>query len=266
MPALVRTGLREVTMTYCCGILVRDGLVMIGDTRTNAGLDNISTFRKLHIFEAPGEKVMMIATAGNLSVTQTVISHLREGIENPKTGEIETLLRAPSMLRAAELVGTAVRKVLDRFSEGQTQTTFQASFLFGGQVLDRQLRLFMIYSEGNFIEATEDTPYLQIGEHKYGKPVLDRAVTYDTDCLDALKLGLVSMDSTMRSNLSVGLPIDVALLRRDALRLEVNARIDDDDRYFADLRTYWSDALRAAHREISRPPYGVGRLGPATGK
>lgn len=245
-------------MTYCCGILVRDGLVMIADTRTNAGLDNISTFRKLHVFEQPGQQVMMLAAAGSLSVTQTVISYLNEGVTNSRTGKTTTLLETNSMLEAASLVGTAIRNVMSDFDDEpeMTQVSMQVTFLFGGQVADRQLRLFMIYSEGNFIEATEDTPYFQIGEHKYGKPVLDRAVSFETDPMDALKLGLVSMDSTLRSNLSVGLPLDIGLLRRDALQLEINERIGEDDQYFSDLRESWSDALRAAHLKIPRPPYG----------
>lgn len=245
-------------MTYCCGILVRDGLVMIADTLTNAGLDNISTFRKLHIFERPGEQVMMLASAGNLSVTQTVVSYLNEGVTNNRTGETKTLLETNSMLEAAALVGMAIRNVMSDFADEpeMTQLSMQVTFLFGGQVADRKLRLFMIYTEGNFIEATEDTPYFQIGEHKYGKPVLDRAVSYETDTMDALKLGLVSMDSTLRSNLSVGLPLDIALLRRDTMQLDVNERIDDSDQYFSNLRESWSDALRAAHLKIPRPPYG----------
>ncbi len=183
-------------MTYCCGILVAEGLVMIADTRTNAGLDNISTFRKLHLFERPGEKVMMLASAGSLSVTQTVVSYLREGLENPRTGATERLLDCASMLDAASLVGRAMRTVIRTFTDDpeMNQSNFQVTFLFGGQIAERRLRLFMIYTEGNFIEATEDTPYLQIGEHKYGKPVLDRAVTFQTDPQIALKLGLVSMD------------------------------------------------------------------------
>lgn len=245
-------------MTYCCGILVRTGLVMIADTRTNAGLDNISTFRKLHIFERAGDRVMMIATAGNLSFTQNVVSHVTEGMENGETGKIETLMNAPSMFAAAELIGRAVRRVRDTYGDTlqSNQLSFDVSMLFGGQISDRRLRLFMIYAAGNFIEATEDTPYLQIGEHKYGKPVLDRAVNYETGLHDSLKLGLVSMDSTMRSNLSVGLPIDIAMLRRDSLALEINTRIDNTDGYFHDLRDRWSMALRQAHQNIPRPPYG----------
>ena len=244
-------------MTYCCGILVRDGLVMMGDTRTNAGVDNISTFRKLHVFEEPGKRVMALASSGNLSVSQTVISMLNEGVENPETGEIERLADAPSMFQGAQRVGRAIRQV-HKAVAGQLEESnlpFEVSFLFGGQIAGRRLRLFLIYAAGNFIECTTDTPYLQIGEHKYGKPILDRAVKYDTDLYDALKIGLVSMDSTMRSNLAVGLPIDLLILRRDVLKAELNYRIEPGEPYFHDLRERWSAALRAAHAAIPRPPY-----------
>src|SRR6187402_2081965 len=244
-------------MTYCCGILVRDGLVMIADTRTNAGLDNISVFRKLHVFQNPGERIMAIASAGNLSLTQTVISSVSEGIENPETGERETLMNAPTMFQAAQRIGRAIRNL--HSIEGKvleaSDVKFDLSFLFGGQIKGEKVRLFMIYSAGNFIECTVDTPYLQIGEHKYGKPVLDRAITYDIDLYDALKVGLVSVDSTMRSNLSVGLPIDVMIARRDACDAELNYRIEPGEPYFHDLRERWSAALRAAHIAIPRPPY-----------
>jgi putative proteasome-type protease len=244
-------------MTYCCGILVRDGLVMIGDTRTNAGLDNVSTFRKLHIFNKPGERIMALASSGNLSLSQTVRSTLTEGMENPQTGELETLMNAPSMFKAAQRIGRAVRTI--RNAEGKAlaaaEVDADVAFLFGGQIKGGRLRLFMIYSAGNFIECTTDTPYLQIGEHKYGKPVLDRAISFDTDLYDALKIGLISMDSTMRSNIGVGLPIDILVARRDALAAEVNYRIEPGEPYFQDLRERWSSALRAAHMAIPRPPY-----------
>ena len=244
-------------MTYCCGILVRDGLVMFGDTRTNAGVDNISTFRKLHVFIAPGERIMAIATAGNLSISQSVVSMLREGFDNPETGETETLTNAPTLFQAAQRIGRAIRQLRDL--EGQaleaSDVKFDVSFLLGGQIKGERPRLFMLYSAGNFIECTQDTPYLQIGEHKYGKPVLDRAITYDIDLYDALKVGLVSVDSTMRSNLSVGLPLDVLVVRRDACDAELNYRIEPGDNYFHDLRERWSAALRAAHAGIPRPPY-----------
>jgi putative proteasome-type protease len=248
-------------MTYCCGILVRDGLVMIADSRTNAGLDNVSTFRKLHVFEEPGKRVMVLASAGNLSLSQSVVSLLNEGIENPETGVRERLTDAPSMFQAAQRIGRAVRIIHqnDAASLKESELEFDVSFLFGGQIEGRRLRLFMIYSAGNFIECTVDTPYLQIGEHKYGKPILDRAVRFDTDLYDALKIGLISMDSTMRSNLAVGLPIDLAIIRRDTIRAELNYRIDPGEPYFTDLRERWSEALRAAHIAIPRPPYVNGR-------
>ena len=155
-------------MTYCCGILVRDGLVMFADTRTNAGVDNIATFRKLHVFTRPGQRIMAIASAGNLSISQSVVSILREGWENPETGETETLMSAPTMFQAAQRVGHIVRQLYD--IEGKaleaSEVKFDVSFLLGGQIKGERPRLFMLYAAGNFIECTQDTPYLQIGEHK----------------------------------------------------------------------------------------------------
>ena len=244
-------------MTYCCGILVRDGIVMIADTRTNAGLDNVSTFRKLHMFENPGERVMMLAASGNLSVTQGVLNLISDGIENPETGQVERLMETQTMLQGAQLVGRAVRQSRQIAGDAAEQSgvSFDVALLFGGQIRGGPVRLFMIYTAGNFIECTPDAPYLQIGEHKYGKPILDRAVNFETDLYEALKIGLISMDSTMRSNISVGLPIDIVLLRRDALKPEVATRIDGSDPYFRDLRERWSQALKAAHMAIPTPPY-----------
>jgi putative proteasome-type protease len=246
-------------MTYCCGILVKDGLVMIADTRTNAGLDNIATFRKLHVFKSPGKGCIAIATAGNLAISQSIISLVNEGFENPESGEIETIETAPTMFKAAQLLGRAIREVyrLDGPMLEQKSLSFDVTMLLGGQVDGGRLRLFMVYSAGNFIEATTDTPYLQIGEHKYGKPILDRAIKYDVELHDALKIGLISMDSTMRSNLGVGMPIDLAIMKRGALDTELVHRIEPGEPYFHDLRERWSAALRSAHQNIPRPPYGV---------
>jgi putative proteasome-type protease len=245
-------------MTYCVGILVHEGLAMIADTRTNAGVDNIATFRKLHLFEEAGERVMALATAGNLAVAQSVLSIANEGLENPGTGASERLLDMDSMFKAAQFVGRAIRAVhrvdgepLERSQNGG----FDVSMLLGGQVKGGRLRLFQIYAAGNFIEATDDTPYLQIGEHKYGKPILDRSVTERLDLREALKLGLISMDSTIRSNIGVGLPIDIVTIRRDAVRAELRYRIDANEPYFQNLRERWSEALRAAHSDIPPPPY-----------
>ena len=244
-------------MTYCCGILVREGLVMIADTRTNAGLDNISTFRKLHVFRNSGERVMAIASSGNLSISQSVVSMLNEGMQNAATGETETLMNAPTMFQAAQRIGHAIRQIHDIEAPAldASEVKFDVSFLFGGQIKGDRLRLYMIYSAGNFIECTVDTPYLQIGEHKYGKPILDRAVRYGIDIYDGLKIGLLSMDSTLRSNLGVGMPIDVVVVRRDACDAELSYRIEPGEPYFHDLSERWSAALRAAHMAIPRPPY-----------
>jgi len=248
-------------MTYCVGLLVEQGLVMIADTRTNAGLDDVSTFRKLNIYRRPGESVMALASAGNLSVSQTVVSLLDEGLTDPETGAVVRLEDQTSLYKAAELVGRAIREVrtIHGPALAEAGVTFNVSFLFGGQVRGGPMRLYMIYAAGNFIECGQDAPFLQIGEHKYGKPILDRAVRWSGDIYDALKIGLISMDSTMRSNIGVGLPIDLMVLRRDALEPEVTHRIEAGEPYFHDLRERWSAALRAAHMAIPRPPYEPGR-------
>ncbi len=244
-------------MTYCVGILLNDGLVMIADTRTNAGVDNIAVFRKLHLFSKPGERVIALASAGNLSHAQTVISMLTEGFENPQTGKIETLIQAESMFQAAQMVGRAVRHVFSTEGEALEKqgVHFDVSFLLGGQIDKSGLRLFMVYAAGNFIEASLETPFLQIGEHKYGKPILDRAVFHQMDLYDALKIGLISVDSTLRSNLAVGLPLDIAIIRRGTNTAELSYRVEQGDAYFNDLRTRWSEALRATHQSIPQPPY-----------
>ena len=246
-------------MTYCCGVMVREGLVMVADTRTNAGLDNISTFRKLHVFEQPGQQVMALATAGNLSISQSVVSTLVEGLPGDE-GELETLQNAPTMFQAAQRITRAIRHVYKKEAAAldAADVGFEVSFLFGGQIKEGPLRFFMVYAAGNFIECTIDTPYLQIGEHKYGKPILDRALSHATDLYDALKIGLISMDSTMASNLAVGLPIDMLVIRRDHLRAELQYRVEPGEPYFQDLRQRWSAALRAAHTNIPRPPYRSG--------
>jgi putative proteasome-type protease len=230
---------------------------MIADTRTNAGLDNISTFRKLNVFRDPGKRVMALAASGNLSISQSVVSMLNEDIENPANADTESLMNAPTMFQAAQRVGRAIRRVHDIEAPPleSSDVKFDVSFLFGGQIKGDRLRLFMIYAAGNFIECTTDTPYLQIGEHKYGKPILDRAAIFSIDLYDALKIGLLSMDSTLRSNIGVGMPIDVVAIRTDTCDAELIYRINPGDPYFHDLSERWSAALRAAHMAIPRPPY-----------
>lgn len=244
-------------MTYCIGMLTGEGLVMLADTRTNAGVDNISTFRKLTVWEAPGDRVIALAAAGNLSISQTAINLVDEGVENPDTGEIETIHTVPSMFRAAQMVGRAIRAVYRTAVPGKegSDPAFSTSLLLGGQIASRQVRLFHVYAEGNFIEATPDTPFFQIGEHKYGKPILDRVFSYRTPLVDGVKLALISMDSTLRSNLSVGLPCDLLVYRRDALAVDTLRRIGEDDPYFTDIRQAWSDALRNAYGALPVPPW-----------
>jgi len=247
-------------MTYCVGLRLQDGLVMLSDTRTNAGVDNISTFKKMHHFSTPNERMITIMTAGNLAIAQSVINILEEGIEDEKTGEVETLMNIPTMFQAAQLVGTAVRQVydLDHEALAAQDVSFDVSLLLGGQIAGGSLRLFQVYSAGNFIEATEDTVFLQIGEHKYGKPILDRVATCDTDLYDAAKLALISMDSTLRSNLTVGMPVDLLIYRKDTFNVMVERRIHEDDAYFQTIRSGWSTALRDAYRTLPPPPWTNG--------
>ena len=243
-------------MTYCVGLCLNDGLVLLSDTRTNAGVDHISTFRKMHVVEQRGDRVIVAMTAGNLAITQAVMTIVTEGPNGPDDEQAETLLTVPSMVSAARLVGSAIRQVydLDGPSLQAQHLDFDVSIILGGQIKDRRMRLFQIYAAGNFIEAEPDTAFLQIGEHKYGKPILDRALTYETGLYDGVKLVLVSMDSTLRSNLTVGMPIDLLVYRRDSLSVELQRRITDDDGYFRMLREGWSDALRNAYLAIPSPP------------
>lgn len=244
-------------MTYCAGILVQDGLVMIADTRTNAGLDNIAVFKKLHIFDRD-DGVIALATAGNLAVSQSVLNLIDEGLPTEDEDDVpQTIHSTKSMFEAARLVGKAVREVYKTDGKSLKEQTggFDVQMLLGGQISGRRLRLFHIYAAGNFVEATDDTPFLQIGEHKYGKPILDRAIAGNTGLYDALKIGLISMDSTMRSNLGVGMPIDLMVLKRDALAPDLTHRIERGDPYFTELRDQWSEALREAHTNIPLPPY-----------
>ncbi len=231
-------------MTYCVGLLLEGGLVMLSDTRTNAGFDNIACYRKMFVFEASGERAITILTAGNLSVTQTVIAKLRH--EMARDGSPESIMHAGTMLEVAEIIGRTLNDVYVEISERMERTKYSASasMLVGGQRLGGQMRLFLVYPEGNFIEATDDTPYLQIGEHKYGKPILDRVVRPATTLEDGRKAVLISMDSTLRSNLSVGMPLDLLTIRRNEYRVSTRERIEPGDATFAAMSEAWSAALR----------------------
>jgi putative proteasome-type protease len=242
-------------MTYCVGLYLREGLVLLSDTRTNAGVDNISVFSKMQVEEVPGERVLALLSAGNLAVTQAVWNRLQEGVQ--LDGTRQTLRSVPNMFRAAQLVGQAVRDVYA--ADGATLKAqgigFDISLMLGGQIAGEAPRLFLIYAAGNFIEATADTPFLQIGEHKYGKPILDRVVKCDTPVADGVKLVLISMDSTLRSNLTVGMPIDLLVYRTDSFAVTLRKRITEENAYFRSIREGWSAALRQAYLEMPRPDW-----------
>ena len=238
-------------MTYCVGLLLNEGMVLLSDTRTNAGLDNISTYRKMFTFEEPGERVIVIMTAGSLSVTQTTIAQLREAIEDPEATPETSIMLAPTLLKVAEIVGARLAKVRAEVDEKlSAMQGASASMIVAGQRKGGAMRLFLIYPEGNFIEATEDTPFLQIGEHKYGKPILDRVVKPTTSLSDATKAVLLSMDSTLRSNLSVGMPLDLAVIERDACKVSQKRRIEAGDPAFRAMSDAWSNALRDGFAKI----------------
>ncbi len=238
-------------MTYGVALRLDRGLVFAADTRTNAGVDNIAQYRKLHFWRQPGERVLVLLSAGNLAVTQSVISLLNERM-NENVPDTTHLLNAPNMYRAARVAGDAVREArrIDGAALEASKAGFQASLIFGGQIGQERPRLFQIYSEGNFIEATDDTPFLQIGEHKYGKPILDRVAQANMRLGEAAKLILLSFDSTLRSNLSVGMPIDLLIYERDTLDVRRERRISADDEYFKKLSSSWSEALRSAFAKI----------------
>ncbi|GGB58289.1 peptidase [Roseibium aquae] len=241
-------------MTYCVGLKLDRGLVFAADTRTNAGVDNIATFKKLHLWEDPGERVIVLLSAGNLAVTQAVVSLLTEHI-NSASEDHQTLMTVNTMFQAARLVGSAVREVktIDGEALAASADSFMVTFILGGQIKGEPPRLFQIYAAGNFIEVSDDTPFLQIGEHKYGKPILDRVTRTDMRLSEAAKLVLLSFDSTLRSNLSVGMPIDLLLYRTDSFSADRQWRVEQDDPYFQKLSAAWSEKLRAAFADIQEP-------------
>ncbi|MDT1060397.1 peptidase [Paracoccus sp. CPCC 101403] len=239
-------------MTYCVGLILDAGLVLLSDSRTNAGLDNISTYRKMFFFEEPGERVIAILTAGSLSVTQTTLGRLQEAIEDPDADETTSIMKAASMLQVATIIGDTLNRTRCEIAEQTRELSQQASasMIVAGQRRGGEMRLFLIYPQGNFIMATEDTPFLQIGEHKYGKPILDRVVTPATSLADAQKAVLLSMDSTLRSNLSVGMPLDLAVIEKDALRVSHRRRILEGDPGFMAMSAAWSAALRESFGKV----------------
>ena len=243
-------------MTYCVGVLVDEGLVFLSDSRTNAGVDQISTFRKASTFQRPGDRVMVLMTAGNLAISQAVIRMLYERFDD-YSGEVSSLSTARNMFEACQVVGEAIREVYHRDAGALKEhgIDFNATFIFGGQIAGEAPRLFNIYSAGNFIEATPDTPYFQLGESKYGKPILDRVITRSLSMPRAVKCALVSMDSTLRSNLSVGLPLDLITIRRDALQIGSHISIDAQHQYYSMINRQWSESLRHAFHAIPDPDW-----------
>lgn len=240
-------------MTYCVAMNLREGMVFVSDSRTNAGVDHIATFRKLHVFTVPGERVIVLQSAGNLATTQSVVSLLRARSREP---EGHHLLNVKSMYQAAEIVGSTVREVISRDTGPQAQSgiDFGCSFLVGGQIRGEDQRLFNIYPAGNFIESTPDTLFFQIGESKYGKPIIDRVLNYDTPLRPALQCALISFDSTIKSNLSVGMPLDRLVYLRDSFSDALQRRIDENDEYFRTIRKGWSEGLRRLFNELPAPP------------
>jgi putative proteasome-type protease len=239
-------------MTYCVGMVLNEGLVFASDSRTNAGVDHVSTFCKMTVMESPGEGVIVMLNSGNLATTQQVVSRIKQHA----TDSGQPLTSHSSMFGVAELLGRELRKTIATTrneSPEQSDVDFSATFLVGGQLQGEAPRLFMVYPQGNFIESTADTPFFQIGESKYGKPILDRVIQPAISMSQAIKCALVSFDSTIKSNLSVGLPIDLAMVKSGELRVTKRHRIDADDAYFRDLRSGWSQGLRQVFGQLPDP-------------
>jgi putative proteasome-type protease len=242
-------------MTYCVAVRLDSGVLFCSDSRTNAGVDHIATFSKMKVFERKDDRVLVLLSSGNLSVTQSVFNIL-EKQKNAEPGE-PTIWTVSSLFDAAQLVGEAVREVQRRDGPYLVQGSIESgtSLLLGGQIRGEEQRLFHIYPQGNFIEATYDTIYFQLGESKYGKPVLDRVLTRETSLMDATKCTMVSFDSTMRSNISVGLPIDLLVYETDSLAVGVQRRIDETDRYFQMVHMQWGEGLRRVFAELPNPDW-----------
>ena len=241
-------------MTYGIGMVLNEGLVFASDSRTNAGLDHVSTFCKMTVVETPGQGVIVMLNSGNLATTQQVVSRIKQHAVDAD----KPLTAHASVFTVAELVGRELRKtILTTTNEApeQSDVDFTATFLVGGQVKGEVPRLFMVYPQGNFIESTVDTPFFQIGESKYGKPILDRVIQPNISMTQAIKCALVSFDSTIKSNLLVGLPIDVAMIKTNDLQVTKRHRIDSEDIYFRDLRSSWSQGLRQVFGQLPDPDW-----------
>lgn len=242
-------------MTYCVGMRLDAGLVFLADSRTNAGVDQVGTFRKLNLFENPGDRMMVMMTAGNLSISQSV----RQLVNDFVGSNGHTIWNAPNMFEAARIMGEAVRAVHDREAPALTQfgIEFNVAIIFGGQIRGERCRLFQIYSAGNFIESHDENTYFQIGEAKYGKPIIDRVITPRSSLDEAAKCALISMDSTLRSNISVGLPLDLLVYETDRLAVTRFVTVDEKNEYFQMLRSTWGDQLKRVFEGIAAPQWQV---------
>jgi putative proteasome-type protease len=242
-------------MTYCVGVLLEDGMVLASDSRTHAGVDNFASFCKMTVFERAGDRVIVLLSSGNLAGTQAVISVLKQRAD--AKGSAPSLWTAKTMFDVSVLVSDATRDIERRDGKHLEHSSlrFDASFIIGGQIKGEPMRLFRTFSEGNFIEAAADTTFFQTGEAKYGKPIIDRVITHRTSLTDATKCVLVSFDSTMRSNLSVAMPIDLVCYRRDSLKLEMRRRLETGDEYFTSLSAAWSRGVRKVFGELPEFPW-----------
>jgi putative proteasome-type protease len=242
-------------MTYCVGLLVDTGLVMLSDSRTNAGVDQINTFRKMATFQRKDDRVLVLMSAGNLAITQAVVNLLHEA---PAVGDRwPKIFGATNMFSAARVVGQALREIYERDAVHLKDHghDFNGTFILGGQIKGEEPRLFHVYSAGNFIESSRDTPYFQVGESKYGKPIIDRVISRSSSLAQAAKCALVSMDSTIRSNLTVGPPLDLAIVRRDEFKLATHISIDFETPYFKMIRERWGFALQEVFSELPNPDW-----------
>lgn len=238
-------------MTYCVAMRLNEGLIFMSDTRTNAGVDNISKFRKMFTWEIPGERVITVLTAGNLATSQAVISLLDERTKAPHERR-PSLLEAPTMFQIANIIGDTLKEVIktQKMTGPESEADFGATIIVGGQISGMSSRLFLIYPEGNFIEASEETPFFQVGETKYGRPILLRAYDQEMSFEEAVKLLYVSFDSTLKANLSVGMPLDLQVVEEDGLRVTHHQRVDENDPYFHTISRSWGDALKLAFQSL----------------
>ncbi|MDG5746984.1 peptidase [Qipengyuania sp. XHP0207] len=246
-------------MTYCVGMVLDKGLVLMSDTRTNSGVDNISVFRKMFTWQVPGERIITVMTAGNLATTQAVVSMLEERTKEPEDRD-NILLKSPSMFKVATQIGRLLRATIAERQGAngpRGQGKFTASVIVAGQIKGMEPRLFMVYPEGNFIEASLDTPFFQIGETKYGRPIIIRGYDREMSLEDGVKLLMVSFDSTLKANLSVGLPLDLQVIARDTYEPKHEHRVNQDDPYFQAISSGWGDALKHAFHSL--PDYSFYR-------